>query len=116
MRIVVASSGLDIAASFASCENFNYYTTQSYEIIASQNIPAQGLSAEEYAALMEKMEVDAIICDGMSAMARDAFEAHCIKVYEGKQGNALQAAQELVSSLAEELDHGNDGFDDEDFE
>ena len=114
MRIVVASSGLDIAASFATCENFNYYTTQSYEIIASQNIPAQGLSAEDYAALMEKMDVDAIICDGIGAMARDAFEAHSIRVVSGKSGNALKAAEALVEELGEELERGIDGFEDDD--
>ena len=114
MRIAVASAGLDIAASILTCDNFNYYTTRSYEIIASQNIPAQGLSPEEYAVLMENMKVDAIICNAIGAVARNAFEEHSIMVVDGKEGNALQAAEELVATLAEELVNGNDGFDDED--
>ena len=113
MRIAVASSGLDISSSFSTCENFNYYTTKSCEIVASQNIPAQGLSPEEYAELMEQVGVTALICGEMGAMSREAFESHSILVVSDKQGNALQAAEELVASLADDLEHGIDGFDDE---
>ena len=113
MRIAVASNGLDIAPSFSQCENFNYYTTKSYEIVASQNFPAQGLAAEEYASVMEDMGVNAIICDQIGALARNAFESRDIKVVDSKQGNALAAAQELIEAMAEALVNEEAEDDDE---
>lgn len=99
MRIVVASNGLDVAPSFSQCENFNYYTTMSCEIVASQNIPAQGLTPEGYAALMEDMEVTALVCNEMGAMAKSAFEAHDITVIDDQTGNAFQAAEQAVNMM-----------------
>lgn len=100
MRIVVASNGLDIAPSFSQCENFNYYTTKSCEIVASQNIPAQGLSPEDNAVLMDRMDVTALICNEIGCIAKTALESHDIRVFDGRQGNALQAAEHLVEELA----------------
>ena len=113
MRIAVASIGLDVAPSYSQCENYNYYTTQSYEIIASQNFPAQGVSADECATMMESMNVDVLVCDEIGDLTRSAFEAHDIKVIDSKKGKALQVAQELVEEMAEALIAGNDE-DDED--
>lgn len=111
MRIAVASSGLDIAASFLQCDNFNYYTTISCQIVASQSIPEQGMSPEEYAKLMENMEVNVFICNEISEAAKEAFQDRGITVVEGKQGNALQAAEEYVEYIAE-----HDDFEDDDEE
>lgn len=113
MRIAVASSGLDIAASFLQCDNFNYYTTKSCEIVASQNIPEQGMSPEEYAKLMEDMEVNVLICNEISDVAKAAFEERSIVVVSEKQGNALQAAEEYVAFIAENVEEEEDEDDEE---
>lgn len=101
MRIAVASNGLDIAPHFAQCLNFNYYTTKSYEIVDSQNIPAQGSSGEEYAQLMDKIGVDTLICDDIGPACRGSFESRGIGVVSGAKGNALKAAQAYVANRAE---------------
>lgn len=112
MRIAVASIGLDIAPSFSHCEDFNYYTTKSYEIIASQNMPAQGYTFEGCAQLLDNMGVDAIICNEIGETARSAFDNHGIMVVDGKTGNALQAAEDLVEQLSEQLDEQDGSSDD----
>lgn len=113
MRIAVASCGLDIANSFIQSQNFNYYTTISCQIVASQNMPEQGVSPEEHADLMSKMDVDVLICNEISDSAREAFEAHSITVIDGKTGNALQAAEEYVAFIAEQNDDDCDDEDDD---
>lgn len=114
MRIAVASIGLEIAPSFSHCEDFNYYTTKSYEIIASQNMPAQGLTFDGCAQMLDNMGVDALICDEIGETARTAFENRGIKVVENKTGDALQAAQDLVTELAEKLESGAEEDDEDD--
>jgi len=113
MRIAVASIGLEIAPSFSQCENYNYYTTKSYEIVASQNMPAQGYTYEGCAQMLENMEVNAIICNEVGETARTAFENHGILVVENKTGDALEAAEALVAQLAEEFEDETDEEDDE---
>lgn len=113
MRIAVASRGLEIASSFIQSQNFNYYTTISCQIVASQNMPEQGVSPEEHADLMRKMDVDVLICDEISDSARTTFEEQGIKVVEGKTGNALQAAEEYVAHVAECDDECDDEEEDE---
>lgn len=114
MRIAVASIGLDVSPSYSQCENYNCYTTQSYQIIASQNFPAQGVSADECASMMESMGVSVFVCDQIGDLARNAFEAHDIKVVDSKRGKALQVAQELVEAMAETLVAGDADDEDED--
>lgn len=113
MRIAVASSGLDIASSFSLCENFNYYTTKSFEIVASQNIPAQGFSAEDCAELMEHMDVTALICNSIGSTAQSAFESRNIMVVSNKEGRALAAAESLVDELAREMEKPDGEFSDD---
>ena len=113
MRVVVASCGLDIAPSFSQCENFNYYTTKSFEIVASQNLPAQGLSAEEYVRIMENVDVNALICDEISAASKEAFTSHGIDVMDGVKGNAFQAAETYVAHAAELVLNAAEEEDDE---
>jgi predicted Fe-Mo cluster-binding NifX family protein len=112
MKIAVASNGLDIALHFSQCLNFNYYTTKSYEIIDSQNIPAQGLSGEEYAQLMDRLGIDVIMCDCIEPATKEAFEEHGIGVVNGAQGNALKAAEAYVESKAEAEDDYPDDSED----
>lgn len=104
MRIAVASDGLDVAQFFPQCQNFNYYTTKSYEIAESQNLPAQGLTGEEYAKLMDRIDVDVFICHAMSAADMNAFEEHGIEVVIDASGRAMQAAESYVQKKAEELE------------
>lgn len=104
MRIAVASSGLDVASSFIQCDNFNYYTTISCQIVASQSIPEQGMSPEEYAQLMDNMDVSVFICNEISDTAKQAFIDHGIVVVDGKQGKALQVAEEYVQYVAEHIE------------
>lgn len=113
MRIAVASNGLEIAPHFAQCLNFNYYTTRSYEIVDSQNIPAQGSSGEEYARLMDRVGVDTLICDGIDPATQSAFESRSIGVVSGARGNALKAASAYVASRAEAVLSDIDEEDDE---
>ena len=114
MRVAVASIGLDIAPSFSQCEDFNYYTTKSFEIVSSQNIPAQGYTFEGCAEMLENMGINAIICDEVGDTTRTAFENHGIVVVEGRKGNALAAAEEFVAQLAEQFDNASeDGFEDD---
>ena len=113
MRIAVASNGLDIAPHFAQCLNLNYYTTRSYEIAESQNIPAQGCSGDEYAQLMDKIGVDTLICDGIAPDVKSAFEAHGIGVVTQAKGNALKAAEAYAASRAAALLEDKEEEDDE---
>jgi len=108
MRIAVASDGLEIAPCFSQCLNFNYYTTKSYEIVESQNIPAQGLSGAEYAKLMDSIGVDTLICGSIPSAAREAFEKHGIGIVAGAQGNALKATEYYVANRAQEVIDGSD--------
>lgn len=103
MRIAVASDGLSIAQHFSQCLNFNYYTTCSYQIIESQNIPAQGVTAEEYARLMDHIGVDALIVNHISPTARATFLEHGIEVVESQEGLAIEAAERYIDERAAEL-------------
>lgn len=112
MKIAVASDGLNVAQSFARCQNFNYYTTRSYEIAETQNIPAQGLTPEQYAKFMRTVGVDALIAGSISPNARDAFETQHIQVVQDVQGGAFQAASNFVAECAASLEAN--AFEDED--
>ena len=103
MRIAVASDGLDVAQHFSQCLNFNYYTTQSYQIIDSQNIPAQGLSAEEYAQLMEGIGIDALIGNNISPDAQEAFSLRGIDIVSPASGRAIDAAAAYIDRCADVL-------------
>ena len=113
MRIAVASNGLDVAENFPQCLNFNYYTTKSYEIAESQNIPAQGLTGEEYADLMERIAVDTFICHSITPAHKSAFEDRGIEVVSGASGRAMQVAESYVQKKAEELENEEAQEDDE---
>ena len=111
MRIAVASDGLDVADDFLQSRNFNYYTTQSFELADSKNIPAEGITCEEYASLMEQIGIDALICNGITPACKIAFEDVGITVAEGVRGNALEAAQDFLTDQAKSLE---DALDDDD--
>ena len=113
MIIAVASDGLQIAPHFSQCQNFNYYTTQSYEISGSQNLPAQGCTDTEYASLMSMMGINAIICNMVGLATKSAFEEQGIEVVTGVTGTALDAARAYVDRKAQEL-LDEDDFDDDD--
>ena len=104
MRIAVASDGLNIADNFMQSKNFNYYTTEGFEVIDSMNIPAEGITCEEYAHLMELVGIDALICNSITPECHDAFEAVGIRVQEGVRGNALKAAQDFAAAQLGALD------------
>lgn len=114
MRIAVASDGLDVAQHFSQCLNFNYYTTKSYQIVDSQNLPNQGLSAEETARTMRTIDVDALVCGQIAPASAEAFEQHDIEVMTGASGNALQAAQTYLDKKAEELEQEDEAFAEDD--
>ncbi len=113
MRIVVASDGLDIAPHFSQCLNYNFYTTKSYEIVDSQNIPSQGSSPEECAKLLDKIGVDTLICNGITPTTKSAFEAHGIVVVTQATGNALQAAEAYTASKANQVEEDEDEEEDD---
>lgn len=113
MRIAVASNGLEVAECFPQCLNFNYYTTKSYEIAETQNLPAQGITGEEYAELMNRIDVDVFICHALSAAHASEFQKYGIEVVTGASGRAMQAAQDYVDKKAQELENDTLEEDDE---
>ena len=104
MRIAVASEGLNVAKSFASCPNVNYYTTSSYEIAETQNLPVEGLTLEEHATLMEKIGVDVLLVNNISHAALNALGAKNIRVLQGFTGSAFDAATTYLSEQAATLE------------
>ena len=108
MRIAVASDGLDVADSFIQVKNFNFYTTEGFEVADSKNIPVRGIAHDQYAKLMETIGVDAIVCNSIAPTFKAAFERIGILVQTGAQGNALAAAQAFATQQAESLDNDLD--------
>lgn len=102
MRIAVVSDGLNVAEHIMRCRNINCYTTRSLQVCDSKNVPAEGLSCNDYARLMLNMGVDVVICSSVSPTCRKAFEAYDIEIVEGACGNALEAARNYTSWLLSE--------------
>ena len=104
MRIAVASEGLNVAKSFASYSNVNYFTTSSYEIAETQNLPVEGLTFEEHVSLMEKIGVDVLLVGKISPAALNALSTKNIRVLQGFDGSAFDAATTYLSEQAATLD------------
>ncbi|MCH4183904.1 MAG: hypothetical protein LKF61_00255 [Eggerthellaceae bacterium] len=105
MRIAVASEGLDVAPQFAQCANFNYFTTKSFEIVDSQNIPFRSCTIDDCVRLFKTIGTDAIICDSISTVSQRILTDQGFEVVQQAHGNALQAAQRYIDARARELDN-----------
>ncbi len=111
MKIAVASNGLDVAQTFAQCQNFSYYATHSYHISATQNIPAQGSTPEEYAELLGRIGVETLLAGEVTPAATEAFQNAGIQLIAGISGRATDAARAYVAQRAAELDSSEEEED-----
>jgi len=96
MKIFVASDGFNVSNRFVESDNFNFYTTESYEIIGAQNLPAQIFTTEEYASFMNSLGADVLICHDIDAADKDSFNSYAIDVVTGAEGPAIEAAQKYI--------------------
>lgn len=108
MRIAVASNGLEIADSQVSWGNLNCYSSVSYEIVESQNVPITTTTTADLVRLIRLIGPDALICSSIPlSVARELQDAD-IKIITGKSGSALNAANDFLSTYATNYE-----FDDE---
>lgn len=100
MRIAVASEGLNVAACFGLCSNFNCFTVEEGEIIDYRNLAVGASHHSSAVDLLCDLGLDVVFVDSISKRAEDAFSACGITVLKHVSGDSKLVVEEYLLSLS----------------
>ena len=101
MKIAVTYENGQIFGHFGHTEQFKIYTSENGKIIISEVVDTKGSGHGALAALLTKLEVDALICGGIGAGAQMALAEAGIKLYGGVSGSCDAAVEALLVGTLE---------------
>lgn len=97
MRIVVASSGLDVASRFEYAESYTCYLVERGIIVECQNMPNPGLSYHEIAQMLLSIGTVAIIVGAIPENIARVFCQADIEVVAGATGSAREVVEQYLT-------------------
>ena len=100
MKIAVTYENGNIFQHFGHTENFKIYDIENGGIAASKIVNTEGSGHGELVGFLTRNGVDALICGGIGAGARNALAAAGIAIYGGAAGDA---DEQLEAFLRDEL-------------
>lgn len=106
MKIAVPYADDVIDQHFGKSEAFKLYTVEKNTITASEIVRAQGQGHRAMIDFLTALDVDAVICGGIGATARDMLQTTGIALYAGVKGLCDRAAAELVAGTLQSQREG----------
>ncbi len=96
MLIAIPYQKEQIFQHFGHTEQFMLYRIEEGKITQKMLIPTNGSGHGALAGLLNRLQVDALICGGIGGGAQTALAEAGIKLYAGVQGKADEAAEAFV--------------------
>ena len=96
MRIAVTYENGGIFQHFGHTEQFKVYDIEDNKIVSSQVLDTNGSGHGALAAILQALNVDAVICGGIGGGAQMALEQAGIRLYGGVSGSADEAVDALL--------------------
>lgn len=101
MKIAVSYEEGNIFQHFGHSKLFKIYETEGKNIVDSRLIETEGSGHSALAAMLDKLQVDALICGGIGDGAMTALIQSGIEVCSGVSGNADEAVAEYLNGSLE---------------
>ncbi len=101
MRIAVTYNNGEIFQHFGHAKKFAIYDESEGKIIGKTLLDTNGSGHGALAALLKKINADALICGGIGGGARAALEEAGIKLYGGVSGSCDDAVNALIAGTLE---------------
>lgn len=101
MRIAVAYENGNVFQHFGHTEKFKIYDIENDKIINSYIIDSNGSGHGALADMLSEAKVNALICGGIGAGAKNALEMEEIKIFGGVSGSSDEAVNALIAGALE---------------
>ncbi len=117
MRIAITYKDGDVFQHFGRSEFFKIYDVKDGQIITTAIIPTMGNGHGALGNFLKEAKVDALICGGIGAGARNVLNNVGINIYPGVNGNADEAIKAFIAgnlnfdANTECHDHDHEGHD-----
>lgn len=98
MRIAVTYGREDgqVFQHFGHCEYFKVYETEGGQVASSKVVSAAGSGHGALASFLQEQGVEALICGGIGAGAREALAGAGIRFYPGVSGDANASVKDFL--------------------
>ena len=97
MKIAVTTEENRVFQHFGKCESFTIFQTENETITSKSILDAGGSGHSALAALLDENHVDVLICGGIGQGAKDALQAHGVKLVAGANGNVDAVVKAYLS-------------------
>ncbi len=97
MKIAVTYENGQIFGHFGHTQQFKIYDAENGKVLSSVIADTAGSGHGALAGFLREHSVDALICGGIGAGARQALDAAGITLYGGVSGSADEAVDKLLS-------------------
>ena len=97
MRIAATYDNGKIFSHFGRTEQFKLYNVENGKVVSSSVVGSNGAGHESLVDLLKGLGVDALICGGIGAGARQVMAAAGIKLYAGVEGDTDAAVEKLLT-------------------
>ena len=97
MKIAVTYENGQVYPHFGHTEQFKLYQAEDGKIVSSQVVDTNGSGHGALAGFLRDHGVDALICGGIGAGARNALAQAGIRLYPGASGDADSQAEALLA-------------------
>lgn len=92
---------------FGHTEQFKIYDIDNNEIVSSRILSSDGEGHSALAELLEKENIDKLICGGIGGCAVNALSEAGIEIFAGISGNADDAVKSYLSGTFEQTTSPN---------
>lgn len=99
MKVAATYENGEIFQHFGRTETFKLYTIEDGKIVKSEVIGNGGNGHGALAGYLKQMGVEALICGGIGAGARNMLDQQGIRVYPGACGNADRQVEAFIQGL-----------------
>ena len=97
MKIAVPFENGQVFQHFGHTQQFKVYEAEAGKIISSKIVETNGSGHGALAGMLSGLDVNALICGGIGAGAKEALSTAGINIYPGVTGEADKAAEALAS-------------------
>ena len=110
MKIAVTHENGQVFQHFGHCAEFKIYEVENGEIKSSAVVGTDGAGHGALAGFLQLRDVEALICGGIGAGAKNALAAAGIAIYPGVSGDTDAAAEAFLAGILDfnpdtECDH-----------
>lgn len=96
-RVAISCFGEEVAPCFDTARRFRYWTIASGEAVNYRELATEGSEGISRIKLLKRMNVDVVICNGISERLREILEVDGCIVIEGVVGSASDALFGLLA-------------------